>query len=128
MGNFNKGFSLIELMIAVAIVGILAAIAVPSYQKYVLESRRTDAIAALTGAAAEQERFFTFDNRYSNDINQLGGDKSPEGYYTLSVISTSDTSYTLTAVPATGSTQVSDTTCQSITLDHLGTRLPAECW
>ena len=123
----NKGFTLIELMIAAAIIGVLMAIAVPAYQQYVVESRRTDAITALTGAAAEQELFFSFDSRYSNDISQLGGSASRDGYYTVSVVAT-DTTYTLTAVPATGSSQTVDTPCRSITIDHFGTRLPAECW
>lgn len=127
MSFLNKGFTLVELMISVAIVALLAAIAIPAYQQYILESRRTDAISALTGAAAEQELFFTFDNKYSKDISQLGGNTSREGYYRLSVIAT-DTTFILRAVPSNGSSQASDTSCLSITLDHLGTRLPAECW
>jgi type IV pilus assembly protein PilE len=64
----SPGFTLIELMIAVAIVGILAAIAYPSYQNYVKQTRRSDAQIALTQAANHQERFFTECNWYASTL------------------------------------------------------------
>lgn len=60
----NRGFTLVELMITVAIVGILAAIAYPSYVRYVIRSNRTDAQKALLQMAQEAERFFTQTNAY----------------------------------------------------------------
>jgi type IV pilus assembly protein PilE len=117
----KKGFSLLELMIVVAIIGIIAAIAIPSYQQYIFESRRSDAQIALTTAAAEQERFYTYDNQYTSDIDNLGGATSPEGYYTMSVSAT-DTTYTLTATAISTSTQFRDTDCRVMTLNHLGVK------
>ena len=64
----SHGFTLIELMITVVIIGILAAIAYPSYQNYTKQTRRSDAQIALTQAANQQERFFTECNSYAPSI------------------------------------------------------------
>lgn len=68
----THGFTLIELMIVVAVVGILAAIAYPSYKDYVLKSRRVDAKAALTEAAQRLEIFYARNGQYTTDMTDLG--------------------------------------------------------
>ena len=66
------GFTLIELMITVAIIGILSAIAYPSYESYVRKSRRVDAKNALLDLASRQERYFSVNNKYSTTAADLG--------------------------------------------------------
>lgn len=67
-----RGFTLIELMIVVTIVGILAAIGYPSYQNYVLRAQRSEAVAMLMDLQAKQERYYFSNNRYTNDVADLG--------------------------------------------------------
>lgn len=89
-----RGFTLIELMITVAIVAILAAIAYPSFQNSIRKSRRTEAKTALENVAAEQERYYYRNNAYTRDLTQLGysgaagtGQKVTEnGYYRIQVV------------------------------------------
>jgi type IV pilus assembly protein PilE len=132
-----SGFTLIELMISVAIVAIVVAIALPNYKEYVLRSHRADAQAALLDMAARQERFLAQNNSYTtliapaNGLN-MGTTTSAEGYYNLSVGVCAggniSTCYVLTA-SATGS-QAADTDCKDITFDSIGNRGPttADCW
>lgn len=120
-----KGFTLIELMIVVAILAILAAIAIPLYQGHVERTRRADAITGLTQTAQQLERCFTRSNTYESCISDP---ETPDGFYNLTT-AISATTYTLTATP-TGP-QVSDD-CTQFTLDHRGNRTatPANvgCW
>ena len=123
-----RGFTLVDLLIAMGVVAILTAIAVPSYQSYVMQSRRSDAKTGLLDLAAREERFLSLNpTSYTNvaanlsypafPVN-LGTAATPD--YQLSVVNANATSYLLQAVPQGG--QVSDT-CGTYTLDNLGNQL-----
>ena len=126
MKKKKSGFSLIELMVAIAIIGILMAVALPNYQNSVQKSRRSDGKIALEKAAAMQEQFYFLNNRYSTNVNDLGGNggtlNSIEGLYTITAAFSGgdNQTYTLTAT-AIGS-QLKDTTCRRYELDHRGAR------
>lgn len=128
----NKGFTLIEVMIVVAIIGILAAIAYPSYDEYVKRGNRTEGQAFLQDVAARQERYFSQNNAYitdTDDLAKLGvSASSPTGKYTLSL--SDDDGYTLTV-----ENNFNDTKCEDLTLNALGVRDSTgtrsdnnECW
>lgn len=126
MKQSKQGFTLIELMIAVAVIGILIAIAVPAYRDQTTKSRRADAITALEKAAARQEQYYFQYNAYTTTVNNLGGSggtlSSPEGYYTITVSQTTGQDYTLTASRVMTGPQASDTKCTTFTLDNLGVK------
>jgi len=144
-----SGFTLIEVMIVVVIMSILAAIAYPSYTKYVTQSRRSDAHIALTRVAALQEKFYSDCGWYAKTLNSTpgsracGADKdngvleslteSLDGHYTLTATVTKgnitgnctagsaeyDCGFTLIATPKAGGRQVGD---GSFRIDTLGTK------
>ena len=116
----QTSFPLIELMMAVVVVGILATIAYPSYTEYVHRANRSEGQALLADASARQERYFAQNNAYitdSNDLVKLGlGTESDTGKYNLSVASVNnDGGYTLTAEETFG-----DTKCGDLILNALG--------
>jgi len=124
----NKGFTLIEIMIAVLIVGILAAIAYPSYTEYVARARRSDGQSALMDLAGRMERYYSDRNTYqtatigvSNATDVLASNASAEGWYTLSITNASGSAYALQATPV-GAQAVADTLCQSLTLTSVGVK------
>lgn len=134
----QSGFTLIELMIVVAIIGIIAGIAYPSYMESVRKSNRADAKATLNDVAHRLQRCFTTYNAYDNAncgvATTLGGGPitSPEGMYSVSAV-LGTTTYSLTAAPVAGTSQAADTKCGSLTLTNAGLRnatgsLGADCW
>ncbi len=130
--RFAAGFTLIELMITVAVIAVLAAVALPSYQRHVLKTNRALAKADLVEIAQLLERYHTVQNSY--DGFSLPFNQSPRQgnkRYTLSLNGKATAStYTLQAVPETG--QDKDV-CGTLTLDQAGRKTPdkktnAECW
>ena len=123
-----RGFTLIELMIVVAILAILIALAYPSYRDQVRKSRRADAESVLLEAASTLERCFTRFNAYNSDICPDVTGASENGFYTVT-IERNATTYTLTATPQ--GDQVNDR-CGTYTLDYLGNKTPTpdsrRCW
>ena len=123
----QKGFSLIEILIVLVIMGILAAIALPSYQSSVQKSRRADGKSALLDLAARSEKFFAQNNSYTTEVSganglSLGRTTSADDYYNLSIAACSGGNisrcYLLTAT-AKGP-QLDDTICRKLMLDNVG--------
>ena len=124
----NQGFTLIELVMTVAIVGILMAIAIPSYNNSTMKARRSDGQTALMDTMVRQERFYTENNTYTTTLANLPAlTHSPEGYYTITAAacagSTIDSCVILTATP--GSVQADD---GALTLNSRGQKTPADKW
>lgn len=133
--HYEQGFSLIELMIALAIIAILASVALPAYQNSMLKGRRAEAHAALTDSAARQEQYFLDNKTYATTMTALGFSASPmtteKGHYQVSVTAATvacpiTTCFQMQAVPQGG--QASDTTCVLIGLSSLGVKTPTDCW
>jgi type IV pilus assembly protein PilE len=132
-----RGVSLIELMTVVVVVGILSAIAIPSYTTYVLRVNRTDAKRSLLDYSSKLERCFTRGNDYT--VKEAGSADAcvalpadnAESTYTISGVIAA-TSYTLTATPING--QARDTKCKAFSLTQSGVQAvtgpsdPRKCW
>ena len=137
----QQGFTLIEMLITVAIVAIIAAVAMPAYTNQIRKSRRGDAKIALLDMAARQERYNTINFLYTKLPTELGyvsdmvvvPNPAPNAYYQISItLGPGSTSYLLTAAPL--SDQVNDS-CKSFTLTDLGVQglsgassSVADCW
>jgi type IV pilus assembly protein PilE len=134
-GN-QRGFTLTELMIVVAIVVILGAVALPNFTRQVMRAHRTDAKSALLRLAAEQEKFYLQNNSYG-DMADLGNPTTDSGWYTLAVPTADATTFTITATATSGGPQAEDTECVRFSINAAGQRAAvdssdgdstATCW
>jgi type IV pilus assembly protein PilE len=129
----KSGFTLIELMIVLAIVAIAAKIAVAVYISYGLESRRSDGLNALLTLSNAEEQYRSINTTYGTLAQINGISTSPQGYYTLTVSGNTATAYTLTATAKSaqsGDTQ-NGTSCATLTLSASNgtiTQTPSACW
>lgn len=125
----SSGFTLVEVLIVIAIIGTLAAIAYPSYSTHALKTRRSDGQAKLMEVMQAQERNYTVNQTYVTDLTQLGyaaGLESDEGYYTISAAACGGGITRCVALTATAQGgQVSD---GNLTLDSIGNKTPADKW
>lgn len=131
----QKGFSLIELMVAVIIIGILTAIALPAYQDYVRKARRADAYDSLLFIQNLQEKWRANNTTYGSDTQIGAPGTSLEGHYTIAVSGNTATGYVLTATA--GGDQVNDkegtVSCTPLEItvtagSPRGAKSPPECW
>lgn len=128
----SKGFTLMEAMITVAILGILASIAAPVYVGYVQTTSRSDATAALLKMSSEvEQKAMRLNESYIDAVPGVPG-VSERGYYTLSSSAVTATGYTLTATAVTTGPQASDNDgtldCRVISITSAGVKTPPDCW
>lgn len=135
--NRVRGFTLIELMIVAVVIAVLAAIALPSYNRYVLKSHRSAAITGVLDLASRQMRYYTTNNTYTTSLTTLGYASDPmpladsnNRYYDLSVTAADANGFTVRAAPV--GNQANDT-CGSFSYTDLGVKSVSagtlgECW
>ncbi len=129
----NAGFTIIELLVTIVLIGIIAVIAIGLYRPFVLKSHRADGINAIFNLQLAEERYRSNNTTYGT-LAQIGGNAtSTQGYYTLSISSATATAYTITATGV--GNQTSDTengaSCSPLVLtvsNNTVTQTPAACW
>lgn len=126
-GRQTRGFTLIELMLGIVVLGILAAVALPAYQSHVLKGRRADAITALSTIQQTQERMRSNRSSYVSTLSDLGISDTSE-HYQLSLSGVGNppsfaSGFIATARPRSGGRQASDNQCAQMSITVNGARV-----
>jgi type IV pilus assembly protein PilE len=128
-GGLNRGFTLIELMIAVAIVAIVAMIAIPSYKAQLVKGRRSSAEAALLDIAQREQQYLLDVRGYAANVAALNTTipVDASSYYTIAIAAAAGPppTFTASATPIAGTAQAGDVT---LTIDNTGAKTPASTW
>jgi type IV pilus assembly protein PilE len=122
----NAGFTLVELMIVIAILGILGSVAYPSYVNHMKKANRADGIDSLLALAGRMEEYYMNNDTYVDAT--VANVNSSDGKYTLAITTATAFAYTITATPVGG-----DSYCGNLTLNSLGVKgtsagTVADCW
>lgn len=135
--KYLQGFTLIELMVVVTIIGVVAAIAYPNYTQYTLRSNRSAAQSFILGVANKQEQYILDARKYTDKLATLNmttpSEVSKNYDITISGVATNPPTYTITATPK-GTQASKDTQCKNLTIDQAGTKgrsgtgAVADCW
>ena len=133
--KYTRGVTLLELMVVVVIVGILAAIAFPNYREFVARAKRAEAKAALLKIATNQEKFYLQNQRFSNNLAELGFSgppfKSETGVYSLSVAPNPTLAENFTATATYNAPDAEQSKCGSFSIDGGGSKTSSpytDCW
>lgn len=125
----NRGFTLIELMIVCAIIGIIAAVAYPSYTRYVVKGNRAAAQAHLIDLAQRQQQFFADSRTYADTVAEMNMTTPAEvqRHYTIAITNSDGPppTFTITATPIAAGAQAGDGT---LSIDSAGAKSPADKW
>ncbi len=145
--RFLLGFTLIELMVVIAIVAILVMIAMPGYEAYIRKTKRSLGKGELLAVQARQEQFFADNKQYATDLSNLGYGSSPyainsdgvevdvtaaDRIYVIQLSSATTTAFTLNAVPQLK--QAKDTECATLSITNTsvksisGSGSSSNCW
>ena len=132
MKTRQHGFTLIELMVVVVVIGILVAFAYPSYQQYIARTHRTEAQAIMMAQAQQQERLMTNTGAYvAQSVNSPENSGAGDRFYSIVTTLPADGGYLITATPEG---RQNDAKCGTLTLDTIGRRgisgtgSVSDCW
>ena len=133
MNKKTRGFTLIELMIVIAILAIIVAVGYPSYMEHIKKSRRAEGMGQLLELADRMERAYSDGGTYPTVISEVYVATTDGGFYTLSIVSANNVSFTVSAAPTSLGRQ-NDDKCETFTLTSLGQKsvtgsVPnSHCW
>ena len=115
----TAGFTLIELMIVLAVLSIIVAVGYPSYQEHVKKSRRAEGMGQLLALADRMERGYSDTGTYPTNVSEIYTATTDSGLYTLSIVSANNVSFIISATPTSVKNQ-DDDKCTSFSMSSLG--------